>query len=142
MNKENREGFFADLGDPKNPTKIFEKKSKEENKDLKISNEKKFCSNCGSKINIKTEICPKCGVRVKALTSSIKSPGLAAVLSFFIPGLGQIYNGAIAEGIVLMILTVISLVLCLAMIGFILVPAIWIYAIYDAYNTSKKDISI
>ena len=30
---------------------------------------------------------------------SYKNPGLAAVLSFFYMGLGQIYNGQIAKGI-------------------------------------------
>jgi TM2 domain-containing membrane protein YozV len=29
----------------------------------------------------------------------LKNPGLAAVLSFFISGLGQIYNGQIAKGV-------------------------------------------
>jgi TM2 domain-containing membrane protein YozV len=34
-----------------------------------------------------------------------KNPGLAAVLSFVIPGLGQIYNGAFVRGIVWLIVT-------------------------------------
>ena len=53
----------------------------------------KYCVNCGEKIDEKAEICPKCGVRQSALNSKKKNSGIAAVLSFFITGLGQIYNG-------------------------------------------------
>lgn len=53
----------------------------------------KYCENCGAKIDINAEICPKCGVRVMYKPANNKSTILAAVLSFFIPGLGQIYDG-------------------------------------------------
>jgi TM2 domain-containing membrane protein YozV len=36
---------------------------------------------------------------------TMKNPGTAAVLSFFIPGVGQIYNGAIWRGIFWLIIT-------------------------------------
>lgn len=67
-----------------------------------------------------------------------KNPGLAAILSFFIVGLGQIYNGQIGKGIGLMVAAMISGLLCTVVIGFILLPAVWIYAIYDAYKTAEK----
>ena len=35
----------------------------------------------------------------------MSKPGTAAVLSFFIPGVGQIYNGAFLRGIFWLILT-------------------------------------
>ena len=35
----------------------------------------------------------------------MRNPGLAAVLSFFIPGVGQIYNGKILRGIFWLIVT-------------------------------------
>ena len=35
----------------------------------------------------------------------MKDPGLAGVLSFFVPGLGQIYNGAILRGIFWLVIT-------------------------------------
>lgn len=35
----------------------------------------------------------------------MKDPGLAGVLSFFVPGLGQIYNGAIFRGIFWLVIT-------------------------------------
>ncbi|MBA2646171.1 MAG: hypothetical protein H0U81_05165 [Pyrinomonadaceae bacterium] len=35
----------------------------------------------------------------------MRDPGLAGVLSFFIPGVGQLYNGQILAGILWLILT-------------------------------------
>lgn len=35
----------------------------------------------------------------------MKNPGIAAVLSFFIPGVGQIYNGKFLRGIFWLIIT-------------------------------------
>jgi len=86
------------------------------------------------------QFCPKCGARVSALPASsfveVKSAGLAAVLSFFIPGLGQIYNGQIGKGIIFIVLTFVFAATIIVFIGFILLPLFWIYNIYDAYNTA------
>ena len=35
----------------------------------------------------------------------MRDPGIAAVLSFFIPGIGQIYNGKILRGVFWLIVT-------------------------------------
>jgi TM2 domain-containing membrane protein YozV len=35
----------------------------------------------------------------------MRDPGIAAILSFFIPGIGQIYNGKILRGIFWLIVT-------------------------------------
>lgn len=67
-----------------------------------------------------------------------KNPGLAAVLSFLITGLGQIYNGQIGKGIGFLVAAVIAGVLCSVVIGFVLFPVIWIYGTYDAYKTAEK----
>ncbi len=68
-----------------------------------------------------------------------KNPILAAVLSFIIPGLGEIYAGKTMIGIVLVILTIILtaaiyMVTSYAWIAYIIV---WLYAIYDSYTTAK-----
>lgn len=68
----------------------------------------------------------------------MKNPGIAAVLSFFIPGLGQIYNGQIMKGIIFIVLASIFGALTLVLIGYILYPLFWIYNLYDAYNTAKR----
>lgn len=67
-----------------------------------------------------------------------KNPGLAAILSFFIVGLGQIYNGQIAKGVGLMAAAFVSGILCWVAIGFILLPAVWIFGIWDAYRTAER----
>jgi len=67
-----------------------------------------------------------------------KNPGLAAVASFFFAGLGQIYNGEITKGFLLMAIQVVNVVLMIFLIGFVLYPAVWIYGIWDAYKTAEK----
>lgn len=68
----------------------------------------------------------------------MKNPGLAAVLSFFITGLGQIYNGQIAKGIILIIVYGISWALMFVLIGFITTPILWIWGMYDAYKSAER----
>ena len=111
-----------------------------------------YCPNCGAELQYAdAEICPKCGVRIKnhptpvvksrstgAGTDEIKSTGIAAILSFFIPGLGQIYCGAILRGIVILIGAVIAACLIILVIGIILYPILWVWNIYDAYTMAKK----
>jgi len=68
-----------------------------------------------------------------------KNPGLAAVLSFFVPGLGQIYNGRIFDGIGLLVFYAISILLIFVYgIGLLTTPLLWLYGIYNAYNGAIK----
>jgi TM2 domain-containing membrane protein YozV len=78
-----------------------------------------------------------------------KNPIIAAIASFFIPGLGQIYNQDVRKGIVFIIIAIIfaSTWLFLTtqhhMIGPILVAGgayvlLWIGSMYDAYKTAKE----
>lgn len=105
----------------------------------------KYCTNCGSQIDEKAEICPECGVRQAPpgtygnpnSQNDAKNPGLAAILSFLIIGLGQVYNGQILKGILLFIGAIISAMLWFIGIGIILSIALWLYAIYDAYKTAN-----
>lgn len=53
-----------------------------------------------------------------------RSPGVAAVLSLLVPGSGQLYNGQIGKGI-LVLLT-----------WWLIVP--WILGVVDAHSTAKK----
>jgi len=54
------------------------------------------------------------------------------------PGLGQIYNGEISKGIILMIAQVINFCLIFVAIGLITYPITWGYGIWDAYTTAEK----
>jgi TM2 domain-containing membrane protein YozV len=68
----------------------------------------------------------------------LKNPGVAAVLSFFIAGLGQIYNGQIGKGIGFIIAYFISALLMFVLIGFITTPILWIWGMVDAYKTAER----
>jgi TM2 domain-containing membrane protein YozV len=67
-----------------------------------------------------------------------KNPGLAAVLSFFWMGLGQIYNGQIAKGVLFMIAYGFSWLLMFLLIGFITTPVLFVIGIWDAYRSAEK----
>ena len=101
--------------------------------------ETKFCVNCGAEIDENAVICPQCGVAQQSeKPETQKNEGIAAILSFFFTGLGQIYNGQIGKGIVLIVIQVINIVLMIILIGFLTYPLVWIYGMWDAYNTAKK----
>ncbi|MGP8190241.1 MAG: double zinc ribbon domain-containing protein [Methanobacterium sp.] len=103
----------------------------------------KYCTNCASQIDQNAEICPQCGVRQPGSATFKqpviqKNPGIAAVLSALFVGLGQIYNGEILKGIILIIAYAVSCVLIFVLIGFITTPILWLFGVYDAYNTANK----
>ncbi len=63
-----------------------------------------------------------------------KDPTVAAIASFFIPGLGQVYNG---EGLMVGSLWLIGMI-----VGslFLFIPGIfvWLYGIYNAYKVADN----
>ena len=61
---------------------------------------------------------------------SDNNPIYAGLLSI-IPGLGQVYNGDLRKGILILIGTLLGIIFLIGVI-------IWIYGIYDAYNVAKK----
>jgi TM2 domain-containing membrane protein YozV len=67
-----------------------------------------------------------------------KNPTLAAVLSFLINGLGQVYNGQIGKGILIFVVQIINVLLMSIVIGFITTPIVWIWSIYDAYKEAQR----
>ena len=64
-------------------------------------------------------------------------PWLAAALSL-ICGLGQLYNGQVIKGIVLMVLGTAAIVSIQLPSGKIMLPLLWIYAIVDAYIVARR----
>lgn len=84
--------------------------------------------------------------------TQIKNPGVSAVLSFFYSGLGQVYNGEIGKGMVLILFQCLNLFIITTSLAlsFLLVPllatalggflfvVVWIYGIYDAYKVAEK----
>lgn len=67
-----------------------------------------------------------------------KNPTVATILSFFITGLGQIYNGQIGKGVILIVLYAVSLLCMFVVIGFITTPILWIWGMIDANGGAKK----
>lgn len=67
-----------------------------------------------------------------------KNPGVAAVLSFFFMGLGQIYNGQIGKGVVFIVLYAVSIVLMFVIIGFVTTPILWIWGMVDANKSAQR----
>jgi hypothetical protein len=60
--------------------------------------------------------------------------GVPALLSFFIPGLGQIIKGELFKAIGIWVVLAICFILQFILIGYILGAIVWIWQIYDAYN--------
>ena len=116
----------------------------------------KYCSNCGALIDEKAEICPKCGARVSeppisriSIIPEKKSVALAVVLSFFIPGLGQIYCGKVARGVGILVLSILMFFIFAFAAGsnpnssepvfpFLLWILVYIWNIYDAYKLAER----
>ncbi|MCG1009831.1 hypothetical protein J4760_07335 [Salinicoccus sp. ID82-1] len=69
---------------------------------------------------------------------SQKSSGVAAVLSALINGLGQIYNGQILKGIIIILIQMVNGALTFVLVGYIFLPIVWIYAVIDAYRSAEK----
>jgi len=65
----------------------------------------------------------------------MRDPVLAGILSFLIPGLGQIYNGRILVGILWLILTGFSWIGSAGMLGWI----VHIISAWAAYNYAKEN---
>lgn len=108
-----------------------------------------FCRDCGAVISERAEICPECGVRQRdppksSVDSAIEdvleggNPFVAAVLSAIFPGLGQIYNREIEKGIAVIVASFVAALSALVLIGFILFPAVWLYAVWDAYVVADR----
>lgn len=59
------------------------------------------CPSCAKEISDQAVNCPQCGHPINAPTAvaNAPSPGIAAVCSFFIPGLGQMYAGQPLQGL-------------------------------------------
>ena len=105
----------------------------------------KFCPACGKALaSESSNFCDGCGMKVEPSAPNLqqksdapvneeKNPILAVICSFFIPGLGQVYDGHTARGIAFFFGTLIGFFL-------LVIPAIiiWLYGMYDAYTLADK----
>ena len=108
-----------------------------------------FCRNCGAIISDRAEICPECGVRQRPPPNSSLdrvvddllgggNPFVAAVLSAVVPGLGQLYNRELTKGLAFIVGSMLAALSTLVFVGIVLYPAVWVYAIYDAYKVADR----
>lgn len=67
----------------------------------------------------------------------VKNPVVAALLSFFWTGLGQIYNGELFKGLISIIVQIVNIFLMIIIIGFLTFAIVWLWGIYDAYTTAE-----
>ena len=67
-----------------------------------------------------------------------KDPGVAALLSVFVTGLGQIYNEQVGKGLLFMVIQAINVALMALLIGFITFPILWVWAIWDAKIEAER----
>lgn len=54
------------------------------------------------------------------------------------PGLGQLYNRELKKSLILIVGSMLAALSVLVGIGLVLYPAVWLYAIYDAYRTAER----
>jgi TM2 domain-containing membrane protein YozV len=66
-----------------------------------------------------------------------KSPGVALLLSFLIPGVGQFYNGDAKKGGVMLGGYIVSIFLTAIAIGFFGIMGIWIWGMIDAHSVAS-----
>lgn len=67
-----------------------------------------------------------------------KSPAVAALASFFLPGLGSMINGEVGKGIGILLGYFVSWVLVIVLVGIIGVFGFWVWGMVDAYQGAQK----
>jgi TM2 domain-containing membrane protein YozV len=68
-----------------------------------------------------------------------KDAAVSTILSFFMPGLGQFYNGQIGKGVAFLLVTMfVNFPLAFIGVGFFTGLATWIWAMIDAHSTAEK----
>lgn len=85
------------------------------------------CPECQHQVSRTAVSCPSCGAKLRDGSSN----GVAAVLSFLIPGLGQMYQGRVVTGIVLFVLFFVTIWILIGVI-------FWFIAVLDAALYSPK----
>jgi len=99
---------------------------------------KNFCPTCGVKINENQEMCVQCGSSLKKIGHSVSGtsvePWLAALVTAFITGLGQIIIGQVKKGVVILSVSLILGIITFGMSAFVTVPL----AVVDAYLVAKR----
>ena len=105
-----------------------------------------YCRECGKQVSSEARSCPHCGVPSPVYTGellpqhmyyqhpapSAHNNGLAAVLSVFFPGLGQVYKGRVGAGIGWFFATIIGYMM-------LVIPGLIVHAccVFNAANNDR-----
>jgi TM2 domain-containing membrane protein YozV len=60
--------------------------------------------------------------------------GVPALLSFFMPGLGQLVKGSVLRGIAIFVAMCLAVVAISIVVGIVIAPILWLWQLYDAYT--------
>jgi len=84
-----------------------------------------FCRECGKQVSSEAPACPHCGAPQPVLPALMPEqapvyyvpakrpdPTVAALLSLFIPGAGQMYKGDVGIGVGFLLATIVGYVAC------------------------------
>ncbi len=94
-----------------------------------------YCHNCGDEISTIQDMCTLCGIILrKSSKGKGTHPLVPALLTFLIPGVGQIINNQLGKGILCIILFIIS-VFIPYLVG---VFTVGLLILIDAYLIGKK----
>jgi TM2 domain-containing membrane protein YozV len=67
-----------------------------------------------------------------------KSPGVALLASFFVPGLGSMINGEVGKGVGILIGYFFAVILSFLLIGIPFAIGLWIWGMVDAYTGAQS----
>lgn len=70
--------------------------------------------------------------------TSRRNPAASLLASALVPGLGTIINGETGKGVLILVVWITAWLLVLVAVGVILIPAVWIYGIYDALQGARR----
>lgn len=66
-----------------------------------------------------------------------KSPAVGLLVSIFLPGVGSMMADRVGKGVGILIGYLVSYLLMFVLIGFIMVPAFWIWGLVAAYTDAQ-----
>lgn len=70
--------------------------------------------------------------------STSRNPVASLLASLLLPGLGTIINGDTGKGILILVMWITAWILVLFTVGVIIVPAVWIYSMYDGFRGARR----
>ncbi len=67
-----------------------------------------------------------------------KSPALALLISFFVPGVGTMLNGEVGKGIFILVGYLMGFMLSIVLVGIPILIGFWVWGMADAYTGAQR----